>query len=115
MSRVMRSTARDRTRRLTRFASSHSDAISGVVNFILDKKFTGVKGEVSGGVTTYGDNRQWDINMAAGTSFANQAGTSLENKAGTTLTKDAPADSLTVSRARQVSLAGWKRPEKVKK
>lgn len=35
--------------------------------------------------------------------------------AGTTLTKDAPADSLTVSRARQVSLAGWKRPEKVKK
>jgi len=35
--------------------------------------------------------------------------------AGTTLTKDAPPDSLTVSRARQVSLAGWKRPEKVKK
>lgn len=35
--------------------------------------------------------------------------------AGTTLTKDAPADSLTVSRARQISLAGWKRPEKVKK
>ena len=35
--------------------------------------------------------------------------------AGTTLTKDAPADCLTVSRARQVSLAGWKRPEKVKK
>ena len=35
--------------------------------------------------------------------------------AGTTLTKDAPADSLTVSRARQVSLAGWMRPEKVKK
>jgi bifunctional UDP-N-acetylglucosamine pyrophosphorylase/glucosamine-1-phosphate N-acetyltransferase len=35
--------------------------------------------------------------------------------AGTTLTKDAPPDTLTVSRARQVSLAGWKRPVKTKK
>lgn len=35
--------------------------------------------------------------------------------AGTTLTKDAPAGQLTVSRARQVSIAGWQRPVKVKK
>ena len=35
--------------------------------------------------------------------------------AGTTLTKDAPADSLTVSRARQMSLAGWQRPVKTPK
>ena len=35
--------------------------------------------------------------------------------AGTTLTKDAPADTLTVSRARQISLQGWKRPQKIKK
>jgi len=35
--------------------------------------------------------------------------------AGTTLTKDAPPDSLTVSRAKQISLAGWKRPVKAKK
>lgn len=35
--------------------------------------------------------------------------------AGTTLTKDAPPEQLTVSRARQLSLAGWKRPVKVKK
>lgn len=34
--------------------------------------------------------------------------------AGTTLTKDAPAHALTVSRARQASLANWKRPEKKK-
>ncbi|THF60205.1 bifunctional UDP-N-acetylglucosamine diphosphorylase/glucosamine-1-phosphate N-acetyltransferase GlmU [Pseudothauera rhizosphaerae] len=34
--------------------------------------------------------------------------------AGTTLTKDAPAGQLTVSRARQVSLAGWQRPVKNK-
>lgn len=35
--------------------------------------------------------------------------------AGTTLTKDAPPDALTVSRAKQVSLTTWKRPEKIKK
>lgn len=35
--------------------------------------------------------------------------------AGTTLTKDAPADALTVSRARQVTISGWKRPQKQKK
>jgi bifunctional UDP-N-acetylglucosamine pyrophosphorylase/glucosamine-1-phosphate N-acetyltransferase len=34
--------------------------------------------------------------------------------AGTTLTKDAPADQLTVSRAKQVSIPGWKRPTKHK-
>lgn len=32
--------------------------------------------------------------------------------AGTTLTKDAPAGSLTISRAKQTSIAGWKRPVK---
>ena len=35
--------------------------------------------------------------------------------AGTTLTKDAPPDQLTVSRAKQVSIPGWKRPVKQKK
>ena len=32
--------------------------------------------------------------------------------AGTTLTEDAPADALTLSRAKQVSITGWKRPVK---
>lgn len=35
--------------------------------------------------------------------------------AGTTLTKDAPPDQLTISRAKQLSIAGWKRPVKQKK
>jgi bifunctional UDP-N-acetylglucosamine pyrophosphorylase/glucosamine-1-phosphate N-acetyltransferase len=35
--------------------------------------------------------------------------------AGTTLTRDAPAEQLTVSRAKQVSIPGWKRPLKKKK
>ena len=34
--------------------------------------------------------------------------------AGTTLTRDAPPDQLTVSRAKQVSIPGWKRPVKKK-
>lgn len=32
--------------------------------------------------------------------------------AGTTLTKDAPEDALTVSRAKQITITGWKRPVK---
>ncbi len=32
--------------------------------------------------------------------------------AGSTITKDAPPDSLTLSRARQISIPGWKRPAK---
>ncbi len=35
--------------------------------------------------------------------------------AGTTLTKDAPPDTLTVSRAKQLSLSGWARPQKTRK
>jgi bifunctional UDP-N-acetylglucosamine pyrophosphorylase/glucosamine-1-phosphate N-acetyltransferase len=34
--------------------------------------------------------------------------------AGTTLTRDAPADTLTVSRPRQTTIEGWKRPVKKK-
>ncbi len=35
--------------------------------------------------------------------------------AGTTLTKDAPANSLTISRVKQSTIAGWQRPVKAKK
>ena len=35
--------------------------------------------------------------------------------AGTTLTKEAPADTLTLSRAKQMSIPGWTRPVKTKK
>ncbi|MBU3736074.1 MAG: UDP-N-acetylglucosamine diphosphorylase/glucosamine-1-phosphate N-acetyltransferase [Methylobacterium sp.] len=34
--------------------------------------------------------------------------------AGSTITRDAPADMLTLSRTRQVSIQGWKRPRKLK-
>jgi bifunctional UDP-N-acetylglucosamine pyrophosphorylase/glucosamine-1-phosphate N-acetyltransferase len=35
--------------------------------------------------------------------------------AGTTLTKNAPPDALTMSRARQITVPGWVRPQKIKK
>ena len=46
-----------------------SDAVAGVVNFILDKKFTGVKGELSGGVTNYGDDKNYKVELSAGFGF----------------------------------------------
>lgn len=35
--------------------------------------------------------------------------------AGSTITKDTPPNALTLSRAKQITVAGWKRPEKIKK
>ena len=35
--------------------------------------------------------------------------------AGSTITKDAPAEALTLSRAKQITIQGWKRPQKIKK
>ncbi|MBX7199408.1 MAG: TonB-dependent receptor [Rhodospirillaceae bacterium] len=55
-------------------AAYGSDALAGVVNFILDKKFTGIKGEVSGGVTGFGDARNWKINISGGSAFAGDKG-----------------------------------------
>jgi len=50
-------------------ASWGSDAVSGVVNFIFDKKFEGFKLNVNGGITTYADDPHAQIQFAAGTSF----------------------------------------------
>ncbi|MCC6914265.1 MAG: TonB-dependent receptor [Rhodospirillaceae bacterium] len=55
-------------------AAYGSDALSGVVNFVLDKEFTGVKGEVQGGLSTYGDDPNAQVNLSYGTPFANGRG-----------------------------------------
>jgi len=39
-------------------------------------------------------------------------GTGANTGAGSTITRDAPAGKLTLARARQVTLEGWKRPDK---
>ncbi|MBA4353154.1 MAG: hypothetical protein C0409_00540 [Novosphingobium sp.] len=51
-----------------------SDAVSGVVNFILDKEYTGFKTEYEYGVTTYGDGPNHKISGTGGLSFADGRG-----------------------------------------
>ena len=46
-----------------------SDAVAGVVNFVLNRKFTGVKAEISGGLTNYGDDKNYKIDLSAGFGF----------------------------------------------
>ena len=55
-------------------ASWGSDAISGVVNFITDKKYVGFKSNISAGISNYRDNATLSISAAAGTSFAGGRG-----------------------------------------
>ncbi|HEY9091914.1 TonB-dependent receptor domain-containing protein [Parasphingorhabdus sp.] len=55
-------------------AAYGSDAVSGVVNFILDEKYTGLKTSAEVGISTYGDaaNRKFDATF--GTPFADGRG-----------------------------------------
>lgn len=51
-----------------------SDAVAGVVNFVLDKDFTGLKGDFSGGLTTHGDDGNYNASLAAGFKFGGGRG-----------------------------------------
>jgi len=55
-------------------AAYGSDALSGVVNFILDRDFTGVKGEIQAGMTKYRDDKNYSGQLTYGTPFANGRG-----------------------------------------
>ena len=55
-------------------ASWGSDAVAGVVNFIIDKRFAGFKANMQTGISTYGDDFQALIQMAGGTTFAGDKG-----------------------------------------
>lgn len=46
-----------------------SDAVAGVVNFVLDKKYKGLKVQIDNGVTDKGDGYNYSMAVAAGTSF----------------------------------------------
>jgi iron complex outermembrane receptor protein len=50
-------------------ASYGSDAVAGVVNFVLDTTFQGFKADVSAGTTTYGDAANGNITVAFGKAF----------------------------------------------
>ena len=51
-----------------------SDALAGVVNFVFDKEFTGIKGDVTGGITSRGDGENYKISLTGGTPFSNGRG-----------------------------------------
>lgn len=50
-------------------ATYGSDAVAGVVNFILDKNFEGFKGDIHYGISQYGDNGEFEPSFAFGTSL----------------------------------------------
>ncbi|HZQ39572.1 MAG TPA: Plug domain-containing protein, partial [Rhizomicrobium sp.] len=50
-------------------ASWGSDAVSGVINFVYDKKFEGFKLNLNGGISNYADDPKAQVQFAAGTSF----------------------------------------------
>ncbi|QJU59946.1 TonB-dependent receptor [Sphingomonas sp. AP4-R1] len=58
-------------------AAYGSDAVSGVVNFILDKEFTGLKANAQYGITSYGDAPSYNFGMTGGLSFAEGRGHAL--------------------------------------
>src|SRR5688500_9705033 len=55
-------------------ATYGSDAVGGVVNFILDKKYEGLKLQADSGITTYGDGFNYSFGAAGGMSFAGGRG-----------------------------------------
>jgi iron complex outermembrane receptor protein len=44
-----------------------SDAVTGVVNFVLNKKFDGFKVDANTGISTYADAMSYNLNLTAGT------------------------------------------------
>ncbi|MCZ8132805.1 MAG: TonB-dependent receptor [Steroidobacteraceae bacterium] len=60
-------------------AAYGSDAVSGVVNFVLDKDFTGLKVNLEAGATTYGDDDNRTATVTAGSGFAGGRGHVLFN------------------------------------
>ncbi|WP_448663050.1 TonB-dependent receptor plug domain-containing protein [Sphingomonas sp. CJ20] len=55
-------------------AAYGSDAVSGVVNFVLDRKYTGLKASAESGITDEGDGFNYAFSLAGGTSFAGGRG-----------------------------------------
>ncbi len=56
-----------------------SDAIAGVVNFILDDRFEGIRADAQYGLTQRGDGRQFDGSITVGQSFSEGRGNIVIN------------------------------------
>lgn len=48
-------------------AAYGADALGGVVNFVLDRQFEGLKLEVGSGINEVGDGQRWNVSVAGGT------------------------------------------------
>ncbi len=55
-------------------AAYGSDAVAGVVNYVLDKKYTGFKLDLDSGITDKGDGFNYSASAAAGIAFADGRG-----------------------------------------
>ncbi|MFN3727390.1 MAG: TonB-dependent receptor plug domain-containing protein [Allosphingosinicella sp.] len=55
-------------------AAYGSDAVAGVVNFVLNKRFEGLRMQADTGITTHGDGFNYSVGMAGGMSFAGGRG-----------------------------------------
>lgn len=77
-----------------------SDALGGVVNFILDKEFTGLKANAQFGGTTHGDGDNWKADITFGTPFADGRGHFIVS-AGTRYQRVIPMNT------RDWNLKGW--------
>jgi iron complex outermembrane receptor protein len=53
-------------------AAYGSDAVAGVVNLVLDNRFTGLKGAAEAGISTYGDNQTVRASLSGGIDFADR-------------------------------------------
>ena len=47
-------------------AAYGSDAVAGVVNFVLDTRYEGLKGEIQGGISKYDDDKSYKVNLTGG-------------------------------------------------
>lgn len=56
-----------------------SDAVAGVVNFILDKRYSGLQLGGSAGISTYSDGGSQNVYLKAGTPFASERGHVIAN------------------------------------
>ncbi|WAT17474.1 TonB-dependent receptor plug domain-containing protein [Aurantiacibacter sp. MUD11] len=55
-------------------AAYGSDAVAGVVNFVLDTNYTGLELSAQGGITSRDDGENYELSAAYGTSFADGRG-----------------------------------------
>ena len=53
-------------------AAYGTDAVAGVVNFILDTDFKGLQVDLQGGITSRGDNKNWEGKIAWGTDLGDR-------------------------------------------